>query len=76
MYVQPWDGDGVFDINTENAKQVSGVNIDGINFWDREYNEVLDGLIVIADEEKREDLNLWLFSEKYPKAVKLTGCRF
>ena len=72
LYVQPWDGDGVFDINTEDAKQVSDVNIDGINFWGREYNKVLDALIVMADEEKREDLNLWLFSEKNSKAVKLT----
>ena len=72
LYVQPWGGDGLFDIGTENAKQVSDVNIDGINFENQEYNEVLDALIVIADEEKREDLNLWLFSEKNPKAVKLT----
>ena len=76
LYVQPWDVDGLFDINIENAKQVSDVNIDGINFWGREYNKVLDALIVLADEEKRENINLWLFSEKNTKAVKLTDANF
>ncbi len=76
LYVQPWDVDGLFDINTENAKQVSDVNIEGINFEGQEYNEVLDALIVKADEEKRENLNLWLFSEQSPKAVKLTDADY
>lgn len=76
LYVQSWDGDGLFDINIENAKQVSDVNIENINFWNHEYNQVLDGLIVMADEDKRENPNLWLFSEQNPKAVKLTDADF
>ena len=76
LYVQPWEGDALFDINIENAKQVSNVDIDDINFESHEYNEVLDALIVMADEEKREDLNLWLFSEKNSKAVKLTDADY
>ena len=76
LHVQQWDGDGLFDINAENAKQLSDVNIERINFWNHEYNQILDALIVMADEEKRENLNLWLFSEQNPKAVKLTDADF
>ncbi len=76
LYVQPWDGDGLFDINTKNAKQISDVSIDDINFEGQEYNEALDALIIIADEAKRENLNLWLFSEQSPKAVRLTDADY
>lgn len=72
LYVQQWDGNGQFDINTGSAEQVTDVDIEGINFWSRKYNKVLDALIVKADEAKREDINLWLFSESNPKAIKLT----
>lgn len=76
LHVQQWDGNGQFDINTKAAKQVTDVDIDGIDFWDRKYNKVLDALIVRADEEKREDFNLWLFSERNPQAVKLTDADY
>ncbi len=72
LYVQPWNGDGAFDIDTGKAIRVSDIDIEQINFWGRRYNKVLDALIVGADEAKREDINLWLFSEGDAKAQKLT----
>ena len=72
LYVQQWDGGGQFDINTDSAEQVTDVDIEGINFWNRSYNKVLDALIVSADDANREDVNLWLFSEDNSTPIKLT----
>ena len=72
LYVQPWNASELFDFKVETAKHVTGVDIEGINFWGRRYNKVLDALIVEADEAKREDINLWLFSEQNSDAIKLT----
>ena len=76
LYVQPWDPAGLFDIDPQVAHRVTDADIEGINFWGRRYNSVLDALIVEADEAKREDMNLWLFSERHPNAIKLTNADY
>lgn len=72
LYVQPWDASGQFDFDTETAERVTDTDIESINFWGRTYNETLDALIVMADESKRENINLWLFSEDERDPIKLT----
>ncbi|MCV3273372.1 S9 family peptidase [Roseobacter sinensis] len=72
LYVQPWNDTGQFDFDPEAAERVTDVDIESINFWGRRYNRNLDALVVMADEGKREDINLWLFSEREQDPIKLT----
>lgn len=76
LYVQAWDPDSRLKIDVTQATRVTDIDIEKINFWDREYNEVLDGLVVIADEDKSERTNLWLFSESMPQPIKLTNADY
>lgn len=76
LYVQAWDPDSPLKIDVTQGTRVTDVDIEKINFWDREYNEILDGLVVIADEDKSERTNLWLFSENMPQPIKLTNADY
>lgn len=72
LYAQPWNPDSTIAIKPDDAIAVTNTNLEKINFWGREYNKLLDGLVVVADEDKSENTNLWLFSEHEPEPVKLT----
>lgn len=76
LFVQTWDPSKLFKIDSENASPVTGINLGKINFWRRAYNEALDGLVVAADEDKGERTNLWLFSDRTSKPVKLTNADY
>lgn len=72
LYVQPLNTTGLFNFDTQNAKLVSNVRFRGKYFSGYTYNRVLDAIIGQANKVKTEVINLWLYSEKNSKAIKLT----
>lgn len=72
LFVTSWDPTEPIVLNSESAAKVTDLDLDTINFWGRAFNSRLNGLLVQADEDKAERINLWLFADGADTAERLT----
>ncbi len=71
-----WDPGDREPLDLSRGQAVTSVDLNTINFWERHYNPALDGILARADESKREDINLWLFSEGSGPPRRLTDADY
>ena len=72
LFTTDWDPTRSLTINSDTAEKVTDVDLNTINFWARALNTRLNGLIVEADEDKAERINLWLFADGADAPIRLT----
>ncbi len=61
LFVTDWDTSQPIALNSETATKVTDLDLNEVNFWGRAYNHQLGGLVVEADDDKAERINLWAF---------------
>ncbi|MEM6587854.1 MAG: prolyl oligopeptidase family serine peptidase [Pseudomonadota bacterium] len=72
LFVTDWNPDTSVTLNSDRATKVTDIDLNAINFWGRQVNTKLNGLIAKADEDKAERINLWLFADGADAPTQLT----
>ena len=63
LFVTEWYPSKPISLDSETATKVTDIDLNTINFWGRAFNTNLNGLIVEADDDKAEKINLWFFPD-------------
>jgi len=72
LFTAEWDPAKPITLDNNMASKVTDVDLNTINFWRRMHNTHLKGLIVEADNDKAERINLWSFPDGAATPVQIT----
>jgi len=72
LFVVDWDPTKPITLDSNIATKVTDTDLNTINFWRRANNKHLKGLIVEADKDKAEQINLWSFPDGSSVPVQIT----